>query len=385
MKKVGAFLGFAVSLLWLCASAVASSEYVIVNNGNAISNSAFLYKLNTKTGKLAKTGVLHTGGQAYGPLYVFQVQQAVAPEASCIFVLDTGSSDIAVFSRSSGYKRVGSYFRAELIAGEYGGGLALAATGKFLYAVYDGTGNIGLWSVNSDCTLVFVAEYGTGGITGPIKITPNGKYLVVSDTSGALLYAISKADGGLTDLGAVNFSGGACARVGECLPHGIDITKDSKFAVFASNAVDVTRQHSIAVALTARITPAGLVHPRVWVLKNSATLAAAIFPFFSAAGYAGSGDLYFGVEGGGAGYSPGVLTTHFTESPMSFEVTNATVVDPDVGNIAVTGNLMVVAQPPNQIGVFRIKKDGSLKLLSTTTVDGQGEGLFSLSIFPNTR
>jgi len=60
-------------------------------------------------------------------------------------------------------------------------------------------------------------------------------------------------------------------------------------------------------------------------------------------------------------------------------------VDPDVGNIAVTGNLVVVAQPPNQIGVFRIQKSGSLKLLSTTIIDEQGEGLFSLSIFPNTR
>ncbi len=46
---------------------------------------------------------------------------------------------------------------------------------------------------------------------------------------------------------------------------------------------------------------------------------------------------------------------------------------------------MVVAQYPNQISVFRIQKDGSLKLLSTTTIDEQGEGLFSLSIFPNTR
>jgi len=35
--------------------------------------------------------------------------------------------------------------------------------------------------------------------------------------------------------------------------------------------------------------------------------------------------------------------------------------------------------------VFRIQKSGSLKLLSTTIIDEQGEGLFSLSIFPNTR
>jgi hypothetical protein len=71
---------------------------------------------------------------------------------------------------------------------------------------------------------------------------------------------------------------------------------------------------------------------------------------------------------------------------MKFTVTNATIVNPgQVGNVAVTGNTMVVAQYPNQIGVFRIQKDGSLKLLSTATIDEQGEGLFSLSIFPNTR
>jgi hypothetical protein len=55
------------------------------------------------------------------------------------------------------------------------------------------------------------------------------------------------------------------------------------------------------------------------------------------------------------------------------------------GNIAVTGNLMVIAEYPNQIAVFRINSDGSLTLLTTTTIDEQGEGLFSLSVFPNTR
>lgn len=55
------------------------------------------------------------------------------------------------------------------------------------------------------------------------------------------------------------------------------------------------------------------------------------------------------------------------------------------GNVAVTGNLMIIAQYPNQIAVFRIQKNGSLKLLTTTTIDGNGEGLFSLSIFPSTR
>jgi hypothetical protein len=220
---------------------------------------------------------------------------------------------------------------------------------------------------------------------GPIKVTPNGKFLVASSNVAdyAYLFAIDKATGVLTAIGGVAFTGGACARITYCEPHGFDITKDSKFVVFGSNAVDIRRQHSLPVALTARITSTGLVNPHVWVLKNSANLVSAIFPFFGAAAYAGSGDLYFGVWASGG--PPGVLTTHFTESPLSFTVTNATVVDPEVANIAVTGNVMVVAQPPDQIGVFRIQKNGSLKLLSTTTIDEQGEGLFSLSIFPNTR
>jgi len=384
-KKVDAVLKLAFSLVWLFASAFASSEYVIVNSNNYVSNSAVLYKLNTKTGKLSKAGVLDTGGQgSQNPQYFFQFQQAVSPEASCIFVLNSGSSDIAAFSKPNGYKRVGRYFKSELIAGDDGGSLALAPSGKFLYVNYGVTSNIGLWSVNSDCTLIFVAAYGAATVAGPIKVTPNGKYLVLSGNGGTL-YSIGKTDGSLTNLGAVTFDGGACARIGACEPHGFDITKDSKFVVFASNAVDITRQHAIAVALTARITSAGPVNPRVWVLKNSSTLYAAMFPFFGAGGYAGSGDLFFGVSASGP---PGVLTTAFTEHPMSFKLKNATLVKaPDNldGNIAVTGNLMVIAEYPNQIGVFRIQKDGSLKLLTTKSVDEQGEGLFSLSIFPNTR
>jgi hypothetical protein len=115
-----------------------------------------------------------------------------------------------------------------------------------------------------------------------------------------------------------------------------------------------------------------------------------IFPFFSAAAYNGSGDLYFGVQGEdfGGGTDAGVLTASFTEHPLSIKLENATVVNgpPHLdGNIAVTRDLMVIAEYPNQIGVFHINSDGSLTLLTTTTIDEQGEGLFSLSIFPNTR
>jgi len=46
---------------------------------------------------------------------------------------------------------------------------------------------------------------------------------------------------------------------------------------------------------------------------------------------------------------------------------------------------MVVAEYPNQIGVFSVNPDGSLTELSTTTIKTEDPGMFSLSLFPNTR
>jgi 6-phosphogluconolactonase (cycloisomerase 2 family) len=386
MKRVVTLLRLLALGFSLCDQSIAVTEYVIANNGNYISNNAILYRLNTKTGKLAKTAVLRTGGEGViAKAYVGQVEQAVSAGAGCIFVLDDGSSDIAAFSKATSYHRVGKYFDANLIAGTYGGSLALAPGDKFLYAGYAESSNIGVWRVKSDCTLALMGSYIDAAGPGPIGVTPNGKYLVASSAGvGAGLFEIDQNDGSLTAIGIISFNGGVCARVGSCTPLGLDITKDSALVVFASSSVDVTHQHAIPVALTARITSKGLTNPHSWPLTNSANLAEASFPFFDGAGYAGSGNLYFGVENGG-GYSPGVLTTTFTERPLKLTVAAATVVDPEVADIAVTGNLMVIAQPFNQIAVFRIKKNGSLKLLSTTTIDDQGEGLFSLSIFPNTR
>lgn len=347
MKRIRRILSFVSVGLVFSPLNLGATEYLIVNGNNANSNSAIIYKLNPRTGHLTKTAVLKTDGQAFAnPPNLFQVQQAVGPEAGCMFVLDTGSSDIAAFSRASGYKRVGRYFDANLIDGGYGGSISLTPDGRFLYAVYEETGNIGAWAVNSDCTLTLVAIYQENYANGPLRVAPNGKYLLASSEGGdgALLYAVSQNDGTLTSLGHVGFNMGVCAReTFGCSTYGADITKDSEFAVLASEASNITRQYGIPVALTARITPSGFTNPHAWVLTHSKGWETNIFPFLGAQGYAGSGDVYFSMWGAGNGLGPGVLTVTFTERPMSFKLRNA------------------------------------------TTIDEQGEGLFSLSIFPDTR
>ena len=362
------------------------TEYVVVNNNNSVSNTAILYKLGTSTGRLTKVSVLRTGGQGWGAEQDLSgTQQAISSDGACLFVLDTGSSDIATFSRATGYKRVGSYFDANLISGDWGDSVAVSPSGRFVYGSYSQTGNLGAWSVNSDCTLTFIAKSAYESGVGPVKVTPNGSFLLARTGGGVAAFVIDKQTGNFTYIGTTSFTGGACARENACTPYGIEITKDSTSATFASFAPDARREHPIPLMLTARITSQGLINPTVRNLTTEQNLRFNDFPFLSAAGYKGHGAIYLGVTSGSGQYNAGVITADFTEKPVHFAVTNSTVANPQVGNIAVTGNTLVMAQYPNQISVFRIKKDGSLKLLSTTTINEQGEGLFSLSIFPNTR
>jgi 6-phosphogluconolactonase (cycloisomerase 2 family) len=360
----------------------AATKHVLVNNNNSLGNSVVWYDLNTKTGSLKTVSVLRTGGQGWGgEADLSGVQQAISADARCIFALDLYSSDIAAFSKATGYKRVGNYFNQKLISGAEGDSIALSPDGKFLYANYTRTVSLAAWQVSSDCSLALIAIEG-GQSGGPLQVTPNGKYLVTRDGNE---FAIDQETGNLTFLGGTTFRSGACARRIACLPYGIQISSDSRRAMFSSFAPDVRRERMVPLMLTAQITPEGLVNPLVKNLTLENDLRLNIFPFMGAAAYKGSGQVYLGVTSGNGQYNAGVLTADFTEKPVKFAITNSTVANPEVGNIAVTGNTLVMAQYPNQISVFRIKKNGSLKLLSTTTLNEQGEGLFSLSIFPNTR
>jgi hypothetical protein len=190
--------------------------------------------------------------------------------------------------------------------------------------------------------------------------------------------------GTLTDLGYIAFNEiPYCLNVG-CSAYGIDFTKDSEFAIFGgANSVPQP------AAFTARITPSGFVDPKAWPLPNSENLWGSALPSLSAAGYAGNGNLYLGAVGGGSAINPsGIITASFKENPLNIAVTNATIVDSPSfldGSIAVNGNLLVVAEHPNEIGVFSINSDGSLTQLSTTVDLRSKLGFYSLSVFPDTR
>ncbi len=357
-----------------CA-AVAATEYVITNDNVASSNTATVFELNTGTGNLKEVAILQTGGKGAGDFAdIGNIEEAITANGSCVFVVDADSEDIASFSKATSYSKVGNYTNGSVGFNATGGSVTLSPNGKLLYVSYGASENIGAWHINADCSLTFIAAYVPSGGAYPftaIKVAPNGEYLVVPlPNDGAELFSIGQS-GALVDIGYLQFCAGR-----SCTPVGVDITRDSKLAVFGGSV------GGAPAAFTAKITPQGLTGFKAFSLANPNGLKQNTAPFLSAAAYAGSGNLYFGFS-----HPAGAMTANFTENPATVAPINSTSISPPGGydgSIAVTGNIMVVAEYPNVVGVFRINSDGTLSPLSTNTVAG-ATGLISISLFPATR
>lgn len=375
---------------------MAGTSYVITNNDNPNGNSISIYLLNANTGVLTHHSDLPTGGFGEGGGY-FSTASAgavITGMTGCLFAYDTGSSDIAGFTVNLAalqLKQVGNFSNPALIAQFPGGSLALSPNGSFLYATYATSENIGAWAVNSDCSLTFIAAYQAGAgadFYDGIKVTPNGLDLLVSapDFGAAELFSINQTTGALADLGALYFSHylSECSGRNSCFPAGIDITHDSKVALFGNYGL------SAPSLLAAAIEPKRLKDATYFSLANAAGLSNnATVPFLSTTAYNGSGPLYVGMSGTGAGSQPGVVTASFSEAAKSITVTTATAINSTNqydGLIAASGNLLIVSEWYNSLQVFTINADGTLTPTSQGPVsNSHANGAYSFFIYPDTR
>jgi hypothetical protein len=349
---------------------------ILTNDDNPAGNTATAFSQNI---------TLHTGGSGLGRGDFSSTGSAISSNAHCVFVTDTGSNDIASFEAPK-YGLVGRFSNSALnfSANGTGGSIALTPNASFLYATYSGSMNLAAWKVNSNCSLTFIQAYVPSigaDLFSPLAVTPNGRALIVSapDFAGAEIFSIN-SDGTLTDINNVSWSGFAQCVSALCSPAGIDITADSKIAVFGN----ISSQPS---ALTASITSTGLNNPEYWGLSTPQGLQNNNVPWFSKAGAAGTGFLYFGMAGFGIAYPSGEVTANFTESPLSISVANATPIGAPgnfVGAVRSQGSTLYVALYPNTIDVFTVNTNGSLTP-SQSIVDSHSNALLSISVYPNTR
>lgn len=371
-------------ILFATLPTLGQTEFVIANNNDPVKNSLTIFQL--QDGLPKQVAALETEGKGFGNTPVLSnTTQGMTQNGECLFAMDAGSSDIAAFSKATGYGLVGDYSDSLLNSSYTGGGIALAPNGKFLYASYSYTENVGAWAVNSDCSLDLIGTYtpSAGGVGGSLQVAPNGQYLVVSIYGVAELFAIDGAKGSLADLGYLSFAKvGSCAQF-QCFFYGLDVTEDSTLAVFAGET------GGRVAFFTAEITPTGLQYPRVWAMPSSVNLVNGLVPFFSASAYRGSGNLYLGAQGAGDARQPaGIVVTSFSERPLDISFISDTVANAPGGRdgaIAVAGDTLVVVELPNQVATFTVNSDGSLTPLGDVQLSHPNAYLFSLSLFPNTR
>ena len=383
-----------LAALSLTAS-LAAQTYVVAENEKTSGNSATVYSLNTTTGVTTAVKQLSTGGGGLGGGFFAGVTEAIAQNAKCVFIADTGTNDIAAFA-SPTYAKVGNYSNAALnwSASGAGGSIALSPNGHFLYGSYSGSENIGAWKVASTCALTFVNSYTPS--TGPdlfatLKVTPNGADLIVPsiDLSLATEFSINQTTGALTEISNVSFASLATCSNG-CFPYGMDISGNSEAVVFG----DPTTTNGGIYAMSANISATALSNPQAYTLTNTAGVENSTVPFYPASTYpTGIGPIAIGMSGY---FNPienaGVVVANINPTAGTLHVLSSSLfATPDsscngcTGSLRIHGALAVSAQIPNLINVYSINPSTGAFTLLKSNVDSTATGLLSIDVYPNTR
>ena len=354
-------------VLGISAAAFAQSPYYVLTNDDSTANTASVFNLNPTNGNLSLVTTLQTGGEAQAGGFYGGVTQAISPGAACIFVADGGNgADIAAFSKATGYAKVGNYVDSQL----YGAAnmpIVVNSTGTLLYAAYEFTSNIGVWTVNPDCSLTIANIYTTGPFLGSMAITHDGKTLLMT-------YEVVKIVGSFTISGSTLTNSKAARTIADV--SGIAATNDDQIVIMGT-AYSKAHPSQIVTASLPDFT-----NQTAWTVGPGYDAGSIVL---TAPAAAGSGCLYIGNSGDGSSATAGVTGATFTENPLNVTyVNNVTSALPTyVGNITTitsqgNGAGIYAAESAGYIGVYSTSADCSVKLVKESP-DPNATLLVSLS------
>jgi hypothetical protein len=352
-------------------AASATKHYIVTDddNTNQGANTATVFVVNNSTGALTQVKVLKTGGTGMGGGYSGATRARILPSAKCVFISDSGSSDIAAFSAPA-YKLVGRFSNAALVDAQFG--ITLAATSQYLYAGYTTSSNIGVWKINSDCSLTLANTYSTPGIPDGIAVSPNGTTLVTTFYDIGEVEVFTVSGGTLTETQTQMTTG---------FPAGIEFTNDGKTLILAdSNIVDTQLEiYSLNHGVLSghqyfEFTGGGADSNDVWL---------------SPAAAAGGGFLYVTNN---TGLSVTVL--NFTESPLTLTLASVTPLNNPNGELFIaggiqgelntgTGGRVYVGVSHQYVSVLNVNSNGTLtEVPGSPFTDNQGFHLLSIAAYP---
>jgi hypothetical protein len=368
MKKTSFAGALAALLLAFSTITFAQSKYYVVTNDENTVNTASVFNLNTSNGHMSLVKTLPTGGEAYTGGFYAAVTQIVSPAAACIFVADgANGADIAAFSKATGYAKVGDYVDASL----YGASnmpMAINSAGTLLYAAYEFTSNIGVWTINPDCSLVIANVYDSGPLLSSMAITPDGNTLITT-------YQIFKYVGTFTISGATLTESVFLPSIAELTS--IAVTNDNQAVIFGT-AYSVYHNSTVVTA-----SLPGLADQKEWKLGPGYSAGGIAL---SPAGAAGDGCLYIGNTGDGSSGTAGVTGVHFTESPLKLGYVNhvTSALPTYIGTITTIDNNranglgVYAAESAGYIGVYSAAANCAVTLVNESA-DPNSTSLFSLT------
>jgi hypothetical protein len=247
--------GFVLALIALpCMAAVitqAATNYVITNDDNPAGNSASIYSIGAG-GDLTLITTIPTGGYGRGGGYYAAGRVSVlrSKTQNCAYISDAlgptnaRPGDVASINMST-LTLVGAYPANAIDSGAlWGIGLAENPAGTFLFAAYSTSGTIATYAQGADCVLTYKGELVTiganvGSVDG-MKVTPNGKYLIVAYSDASIgSYSINARTGVLTLIGRYLVADNGLAG-------GVDITSDGNWAVFGDVAFSTGGEVEVA-------------------------------------------------------------------------------------------------------------------------------------------
>lgn len=375
-----AIAAMAIVVLSSTCTFAQSGYYVVANNDPpSTGNSATIFKLQNKSLEIVKTLGTGANGGGGGPFALNRVILNQSGSTQCLFIGDAGSSDVAAFELP-GLIKAGNYTDPKGNSNGFGSSLGLAARGSLLFAAYGITSNVGVFEIGTGCKLSLLGTYNTVVPAAGLKVTPDGKTLVVGYGFNENLvdsFSVS-SKGVLTENGPYPSLNGSA---------GVDITSDGKYAIFG----DAT---------------GGSTQIEVYPINSNGTLGAET-------SFGGDGSLGTGQDSSSVWISPNekflyiannlsnqVTSLGFTESPLAISYVGITTLQ-DSGNILSIGELttvspfgtgggIYVAEFPGGndglVGLLQINPDGTTTEAPDSPFStGTTSSLLSIAAYPPRR
>jgi len=352
-----------------------SGYYAVTNNDPpGVTNSATIFKVQGNALKVVDNLSTGANGNGGGSFDLPRIVIAKKGTTQCLFMVDAGNSDVASFQLPTLHK-VGNYTDPKGNGSGFGNSMGLAVGGNFLFVGYSVTANIGVFQIGANCNLSLLGTYNAATSAVGLKVTPDGKTLVVGYGFGdnrVDSFSIS-SKGVLAEKGPYPSLNGAA---------GVDITSDGKYAVFG----DAT---------------GGTTQIEVYPINSDGTLG-------TETSFGGDGSLGTGQDSSSVWISPNgkfvfvannlskqVTSLGFSEAPLNVSYLGITTLQ-DSGQIISIGGLTTASPVGNGgglyvaefdgdglVGLLRINADGTTTEAPGSPFDnGVSSSLLSVAAYP---